>query len=152
MSTKKQMSWLAVVCLIVGVGAGAAGAQVIEATFRVRFVNSGLFSLRGDDRAQFHVTLDDTRAGAPGTVLLQFLDEQGTVVARRETVLQAGQSTSLRVAGPGRFRAHARLMDSTFDVTSRRTVVGSVEVLNLTTEERDPVCALDEWGPGGGRQ
>ena len=152
MSTKAKMSWIAGGCLLVGVCAGAAGAQVLEQILAVRYLNSGLFPLNADESAQFRVSLDDLRAGSSARVRLQFLDERGAVVARDDVVLQAGQSAALEASGPGAFRAHAEVLESTLLFTSRRAVVGSLERFNLTTKQRDPLCSIDEVGSGSGRQ
>jgi hypothetical protein len=153
MSTKTKISCLVAGCLLVGVCAGAVGAQVVADAARLRFLNSGLFVLDAGEDATFHVTLADNRAGAPVRVLVQFLDRQGASVARQEVVLQAGQSTSLTTAGPGEVRAHARVMDGSFDLSARRAIVGGIDVLDLTTRQRRPVCSIDENGSSGaGRQ
>jgi hypothetical protein len=152
MRTNTRTSWIAFGCLLLGLGGGAATAQVVGDALSVRNLNSGLFSLDGTDTAAFHVTLDEARGASGGRVLMQFLDEWGTVVARKDVTLQAGQSASLRTEGPGLFRAHAQLVDAGLQITSRRAVVGAVEVLDLTTEQRGPVCSFDEWGLPGGRQ
>jgi hypothetical protein len=148
----KSRVWLAVGCLLVGIGGGAVGAQVIGEVLRPSYLNSGMFSMQPNDTAEFFVTLDDNRNGAPAQVRLQFLDSAGTVVARQVVVLQAGQSTSLRLEGPGSYRAHAQVLDPGLQLLGRRTVVGTVEVVNFTTGTRGPVCSIDYSPVGAGRQ
>jgi hypothetical protein len=132
---------------------GALGAQVLARVSLVRYLNTGIIALSDNQTAEFFVTLDDTRGGAPANVLMQFLDDQGVAVARREVVLRPGQSASLETSGPGFVRGHAELMETTSLFTQRRAVVGSATVLNLTTRERDPSCSVDESGSrDAGRQ
>ena len=153
MWTRRQISSVAIGCLLAGLCAGAVGAQVVERARRIRYLNTGLFALEAQDQAQFNITLDDVRTGAPGRVLIQFLDERGTVVSRDQIVLQAGQSASLQMDGPGLFRVHAELIESGLQLTGRRAVVGTLEVLDKVTGERRPTCSIDEGGsPQGGRQ
>jgi hypothetical protein len=47
--------------------------------------------------------------------------------------LGAGQSVRLVKPGPGYFRAHAEATDTTLQLTARRAVVGSVEVIDNIT-------------------
>lgn len=89
MPTRTKISSIAVGCLLVGMCAGVVGAQVVERATRARYLASGLFSVGAGENAQFHVTLDDSRAGAPARVLVQFLDDEGAVVARNEVVLRS---------------------------------------------------------------
>lgn len=153
MSTRTKVAWIAAGCLLLGVCAGAVGAQVVEQAWLVRYLNTGLVTLAERQRAEFHVTLDDTRAGTPSTVVLTFMDERGGVVARREVVLQGGQSATLSMTGPATVRGHAELAEATSFISSRRAVVGSMEVLDLTTLQRGPSCSIDGMGSsGGGRQ
>jgi hypothetical protein len=112
-----------------------------------------LLTLSDKQTAEFHVTLDDLRAGAPSTVVMTFIDERGTIVARRDVVLQGGQSATLALAGPAVARGHAELAEAASFISPRRAVVGSMEVLDLTTLQRGPTCSIDEGGSsGGGRQ
>jgi hypothetical protein len=150
---RTKVSWIAGGCLLIGVCAGAVGAQVVEGVSPVRYLNTGLFTLSARQNAEFHATLDDTRAGASAKVLMTFIDERGVIVARREVVLLPGQSATLELAGPATVRAHAEFTEATSLFGPRRAIVGSVERLDLTTLERGPTCSVDEGGsPSGGRQ
>lgn len=148
----KNRAWLAIGCLLVGLCGGAVGAQVFNAVLNASYLNSGLFSMAVDDAALFHVTLDDTSSGLPARVRLEFLDEAGVVVSRKDVDLLAGQSTTLRIAGEGEYRAHAQVLDPDLRLTGRRAVVGAVEVFDLTTGQRGPVCSVDYSPSDGGRQ
>lgn len=153
MSTRTKVSWIAAGCLLLGVCAGAVGAQVVEQAWLVRYLNTGLVTLSERESAEFHVTLDDTRSGAPATVMITFIDDRGAIVARREVVLQAGQSATLAMRGPVVARGHAELVEEASLFRPRRAVVGSMERLDLTTLERGPTCSIDGAGSsGGGRQ
>lgn len=153
MSIRTKVIWTAVGCLLIGGVAGAVGAQVAEQAWLVRYLNTGLVTLSVRQSAEFHVTLDDTRAGVPSTVMLTFIDERGVTVARRDVVLQGGQSATLAMAGPAIVRGHAELAEGTSFISPRRAVVGSMETLDLTTLERGPTCSIDGMGSsGGGRQ
>jgi len=115
--------------LLVGVIAGAAGAQVVESLARPHFLNSGLFTLAADEVVHFNVTLDDGR-GPEARVLLQLFDEKGDVVKRQDVSLVPGQSATLDHPGPGVFRAHAQIVEpSNIQLGARRIVVGTVEIL-----------------------
>jgi hypothetical protein len=142
---------LVVGCLLTGVLGGAAGAHVVESAQRLAYFNTGIFTLKADDRASFHVSVDDVRSGSPSRVRLQFFTEAGTLAATNDVVLEPGQSTTLWIAGPGLFRAHAEVVESAF-LTARHTVVATVEILNLTTEQRGPVCNVPDNGVDAGRQ
>ena len=147
-----QTRLIAIGCLLSGIFVGVAGAQVAE-TLQQRFLNSGLFAVTADERANFHVTLDDQRGAPPALVRLQILDQNGVVVARREVTLLPGQSASLAKSGPGLFRAHAEVVESGLLFTKRRTTVGSVEVIDDLKGVIRPSCPLmyDPFGQGGGR-
>lgn len=153
MSTRTKMVWTAVGGLLIGVCAGAVAADAVETVWHVRYLNTGLITLSAGQNAEFHATLDDTRAGAPATVIMTFIDERGAIVARRDVVLQGGQSATLEMAGPAVVRAHAEFAEATSFFSPRRAVVGSMERLDLTTQERGPTCSIDEGGSSsGGRQ
>jgi hypothetical protein len=133
---------IALGCLTVGLVAGAAGAQVV----RVQYLNTGLFTVKTDQQALFNVSLDDGRGAQPAGVQLQLFDPSGAVVASQNVLLQPGESTTLRVPGPGSFRAHANVIDGTTQTfTDRRQVSGTVEVADTLTGIIRPVCS---FGPG----
>ena len=138
-------------CLLIGLLAGVAGAQIVEAITRLQFLNTGLFTVTADQEAAFHVSLDDRRDAPPARVALRVFDAAGIPVARQDVVLAAGQSTTLRVAGPGVFRAHAQIAESALDFTARRQVAGSVEVIDKLTGIIRPTCSFDPWGLPPGR-
>ena len=92
---------------------------------RAHFLNTGLFTVAPGEGVNFHVALDDRRAGAPTTVLLQLFDQDGAVVARDEVSLQPGQSTTLQIDEPGLYRAHAQVLDPRRRACERRTLVGT---------------------------
>ena len=139
-------------CLIGGVMAGAAAVLVAQAVFRVQFMNTSLFTVGKTEDAAFHVTVDDRAGGLPARVALRVFDTAGAVVGSHDAVLLAGQSTTMRVPGPGVFRAHAQVVDSSpLDFALRRRVVASVEVIDNLTAEIRPTCSFDPSGIPGGR-
>jgi hypothetical protein len=144
--------WVTVGALLAGLFGGAAAAQVVENTRRVRSLDTGLFALKADDRASFFVTLNDKTVDVPAHVRLQFFDHAGVSTATQEVELQPGQSARLHTAGPGYFRARAEVLDTALQLTSGPTVLGTVEVLNLTTAQRGPVCTVWDNGVDGQRQ
>lgn len=151
---KKQTATKTIVvgCLLIGVLAGAAAAQVVDAIFQVQYMNTGLFTMTRGQNAAFHVSLDDRRDGLPARVALAVFDSAGAVVARQDAVLRAGESTTMRIAGPGVFRAHAQIADSSiWDLAARRRVVGSVEVIDGLTAIVRPICSFDPEGLPPGR-
>ena len=116
--------------LLVGILAGAAGAQAVQIFTPASFLNWGLFTLAADERVHFNVTLDDTQRGPQTQVLQQLFDASGVVVARQITTLGPGKSATLRYAGPGVFRAHAEVLEPANTLFGiRRIVVGTVEIL-----------------------
>jgi hypothetical protein len=144
--------WIAAGCLIAGVFGGAAGAEVVESTRRARSLDTGLFSLKADDRASFYVTLNDHAAPGPAQLRLQFIDHAGSPAGAQDMTLQPGQSARLHISGPGHFRARAEVLDPAFQFTSGPMIMGTMEVLNLTTEQRGPVCTIHDPGVDGQRQ
>ena len=151
MQKRRATKTIVVGCLFVGVLAGAAGAQDAEAILSVRFLNTSLFTVNAHEEAAFHVTLDDRQSGLPARVALRLFDAAGNAVARQDVVLRAGQSTTMRLAGPGPFRAHAQIVDAGLDLTGRRQVVGSVEVIDNLTGIVRPTCGFDPVGQPPGR-
>lgn len=152
MQKQRATKTIVMVCLLAGVLAGAAGAQVVEAVFRLQFLNTSLFTVTADQEAAFHVTLHDRRGALPVRVALRLFDAAGNPVGGHDAVLQAGASTTLRVPGPGDFRAHARIVDSTpVDLTLQRQISGSVEVIDRLTGVIRPTCSFDPWGLPPGR-
>jgi hypothetical protein len=152
MQKQRATKTIAVGCLLVGLLAGAAAAQIVEAIFRVQFLNTGLFTVNADQEAAFHVSLDDQQGSPPARVALRLFDAAGTTVGSQDVALRAGESTTMRIAGPGIFRAHAQIVASTdLEFTARRQVVGSVEVVDKFTGIIRPTCSFDPWGIPPGR-
>jgi hypothetical protein len=138
--------------LLVGVSVGAAGAQAIENAWRFRSIDTALFALKADDRASFYVTVNDKTVNGPANVRLQFFDHAGTSTLSEDFLLQPGQSARLQAYGPALLRARADLLDSALQLTSQPALLGTVEVLNLTTAQRGPVCTIVDYGGDGQRQ
>ena len=144
--------WITMGARLVGVFGGAAGAQVVENARRARSIDTGIFELKADDRASFFVTLNDKTVNGPAHVRLQFLDHAGTSTLEQDFVLQPGQSARVQTSGPGFRRARADVLEAAFQLTSQPVVLGTVEVLNLTTAQRGPVCTIHDYGGDGQRQ
>jgi len=140
---------VAVVCLAAGLVAGAAANQVIAAVFSQQFLNSGLIPLSESEQAVLALSMDDRKDQPAAKVLLQAFDRDGALVARRETTLEPGASTTLRVSGPW-VRFHAEALEESLDLTARRAFVGSVHVINELTQTIRPSCSIDPFpGPPG---
>jgi hypothetical protein len=134
MSTKK-IALIVVVCALAAVS--VVGAQVVIQAFARQYLNTGIFSVGSRETANIYVSLDDQSGEAPAHVVLQLFDETGTEVGHNEATLAPGQSLRLVAPGPGLFRAHAEVINTTFNFTRRRTGVGTVEVIdNLTAIPR----------------
>jgi len=146
-----KLRWIAVGSLVVGVFGGAAGAQIAQRALDAPSVDTGIFTLKADDRASFYVTLSD-RAAAAAWVRLQFVDEEGASTDSDDVFLRPGQSARLTTTGPRRVRASGSLRDAALGLTSQPTLFGTVEVLNLTTAQKGPVCTLVDYGADGQRQ
>jgi hypothetical protein len=146
-----KLWWIAVGSLAVGVFGGAAGAQIATRALDAPSVDTGIFMLKADDRASFSLTLSD-RAPAAAWVRLQFFDEDGASTDSNDVLLRPGQSARLTTTGPRRARASGALLDGSLGLTSRPTLFGTVEVLNVTTAQRGPVCTLVDEGVDGQRQ
>jgi hypothetical protein len=145
-------SWIAIACLLVGAMGGAAGAQVIGAATQSLFINSGLFELKADEEATFFATLDDVKSGLPARVRLRFMDQAGVVKQSKDVTLQPGQSQGIKISGPGFFRGNAEVFETSTTPSVRRAFFGSGQVLNITTQQRDPVCSLPGTPVDTGRQ
>ena len=118
-----------VVLLLIGGAAGAVGAQAIDALVLTEYIQTGLFTVRSGETAAFNVSFDELASAEHSTsVSMRLYDEAGTIVARRQVTLEPGQSASLRYRTPGRYRAFASVSDPTDLFSSRRNVVGTVEV------------------------
>jgi hypothetical protein len=140
--SKKAFGLIAAVCLVAAALAGVVGAQVTQTTQRT-FLNTGLFSVSVNEIAYFHVSLDD-QPGAPGAkMLLQLIDETGTVVVWTEQNVRAGHSLTLRTPGPGFFRAHAVVTDTVSQPNPRRKPLHAAEVINSVTGVVRPIPSFD---------
>jgi hypothetical protein len=126
----------------------------VQNALSVRFLNTGLVALAPGDTAYFHVSLDDLRSSQPATVRLQFFDETGRLASSDDTVIHAGQSTTLQISGPGLFRAHAELLESSLGFSGRRTVVGTLEVFDSRAQKLPTSCTIYDIpnSTGGGAQ
>jgi hypothetical protein len=144
--------WFAIACLLIGAVGGAAGVQVVGAATQSLFINSGLLSLQADEQATFYATLDDLKSGAPAKVRMRFYDQAGVVKASKDVTLQPGQSQGIQIMGPGFFRWNAEIFETSTAPSPRRAFFGSGERLNITTQQRDPVCSLPGSGVDTGRQ
>lgn len=146
----KKIGLIAVGCLILGIGIGVAGAQLLLRFF----LNTGVFTVQAGEIVNFTVSLDEQR-GQPGAqVLMQLIDESGAVIASKNAVLQPGQSTSLvfTFSAQGRVRAHAELIQSIAQLTLRRAPTGSIEIIDsLTGEVVRYLFSFDPAGLPGGR-
>ena len=147
MSKMRSMKLAGLGLLLVGVCAGLAAAQVAQ-MMQARYLNTGLFTVRGGQTASFHVVLDDRRTGEPAEVALQFLDADGAIVGSSKVTLQAGQSTTLRIDRPGVYRAHAQVIEPSGIFSARRAVAGTVEIFDQFTTETRFVCSIDDSSPG----
>ena len=147
---------LGFVLLIVGIVAGAAGTQAYQTFQLSRFLNSGLFTLADGETVHFNVSLDDNAGALPATVAMQLTDPRGAIVARQIVTLGPGQSSTLRFARPGAYRAHAELTDIG-PFTARRTLVSTIEIIGQPDEPglgipHTYVCSSNSSdGTGNGR-
>jgi len=140
--SKKAFGLIAAVCVFAAALAGAVGAQVTQTTQRT-FLNTGLFSVSVNEITYFHVSLDD-HDGAPAVkMLLQLIDETGTVVVWTEQNVRAGHSLTLRTPGPGFFRAHAEVTDTASQPSARRKPVHAAEVIDSVTGVVRPIPSFD---------
>jgi hypothetical protein len=134
MSKQTMMTLTAAGCLLVGVFAARASAQIAQSGKQACYINTGLFTVARGEGVNFHVSLDDRRAGAPAAVLLRLFNQEGAVVAREDVTLQPGQSTTLQAYEPGLYRAHAEVvLDPLSPGSERRTVLGTVEIFRATS-------------------
>ena len=139
MSRKIRMTLMAAGFLVVGVFAQGAAAQIPQDGAQARHINTGLFTVAPGEGVNFHVSLDDRRTAAPATVLLRLFNEAGDVVARKDVMLQSGQSTTLQITEPGQYRAHAQVLEPPSSACERRTFIGTVR--DLSSDELDLVSA-----------
>jgi hypothetical protein len=117
------------VLLLIGVAVGAVGAQTIPALFVTQYVTTGLFTVREGESVAFNVSLDEARSSqVSSTVNLRLYNAAGTIVTSRQVRLAPGQSAILPYRTPGRYRAHAEVLEPGEVFSSRRIVVGTVEI------------------------
>jgi hypothetical protein len=152
MTGTMRRRWIAAGSLLVGVFGGAAAAQVVEKASRARWLDTGIFALKADDKANFYITLNENAANGPALVRLQFLDQAGTPTFTDDVMLQPGQSTRVQASGPNFLRARAQVLNGSLQLTAQPLVLGTVEVLNLTTAQRGPVCTIHDYGGDDQRQ
>ena len=112
-----------------------------------KVLNTGPFSVPPGGSANFYLSLNERRGGAPAKVLLQFFDRSGNEIARRETVLAAGQSTTLSMARSGLYTGHAEFADPVgLPFSAERAVVGGADVHDTLVGVIRPVCTPDPVG------
>ncbi len=139
---------IAIGCLVIGLIGGVVGTTVAQGPLRTVYLNTGLFTIQAHEEARFFVSLDDRPNGAPATVRLVVLDRNGDAVKREQAVLAAGDSTMVSQPGPGLFRVHAEVLDTSLSLSARRSAAASLEVLDLTTNvSRPPTCSIDQGLP-----
>jgi hypothetical protein len=152
MQKQRATKTIVVGCLLVGVLAGAAAAQVVQAIIRVQFLNTSLVTVTEHQSALFHVTLSDRTGAPPARVAMRLFDAAGNTVAGQDVSLRAGESKTMRFAGPGVVRFFAQIADSSpLDLTLRRQFHGSAEVIDEITGIIRPTCGFSPWGDQGGR-
>ena len=145
--SKRTITSIAVACLVVGIFAGGAAAQIVQ----YKVLNSGLTTVNDHETIKFHFTLEDKEGMPPAIVQMQLLNETGSVVASKIVTLDPGHSATLEDSSAGLRRAHADIVDAVSQVTTRRAAVGTVEVHDTLTKIVRPVCSPDVGGAGGGR-
>lgn len=142
--------------LAVGIVAGAAGTQAMQLLTATRYLNTGLFTLGQSDTALFNVTLDDLPGQPSASVLMEIIDPAGITVARQVVSLAPGQSSTLKFAKPGSFRAHAEIVSRSSVWTDRRALITSLEIFGRSDDggisiPRTYVCSGSDSGSGNGR-
>ena len=123
------MKSAAIGLLLTGVAVGVAGAQIAESFQREGSASTGLFTLNSGEMINFHAALDDDSSGPIGRVLMRLIDDQGIVRAGRVVSLAPGRSATLTYDVPGRYRAQAEMYESSLDLSDRRMVATSVELI-----------------------
>jgi len=137
--------------VLVGLFASVAGAQLFRNLQRPRFINTGLFSVAPDEHVNFHVALDDVQSGPPARVLLRLFDHSGAVIARDQVSLRPGEATTVRIQGPGRYRAQVQVLDGPSSFCDRRTVISSVEAVRVSSSSSTAAEGTDAlFARGGG--
>ena len=150
MSKFMTMKLVAAGALLVGVFAGAAGAQLVR-NQQSHFIGTSLFRVERGETVNFHVTLEDNRGASPAPVVLRLLNARGTVVAAENVTLQPGQSATLETSEEGTFRAQAQIFEPQ-TASARRRVLGGVELFDMNSLTTKPrfVCSFGD-NAGGGR-
>jgi hypothetical protein len=149
------MTTIAVTMLMVGVVTGAAGAYTFQLD-RTLFNSSGLFTIEANEAVNINALLEEAVGAPSARVLLRLLDTRGAVVARKDVVLEPGQSTTLTSRLPGVFRAQVQVVEPDLPFGKRRRVVNTIEIFDIRptsldlTSRRRFVCSSDD-GAGSGR-
>jgi hypothetical protein len=150
----RSTAW-GVALLVVGITVGAAGAQAVQLLTLPHFLNTGLFTLGKGETALFNVTLDDNRGGPPANVLMELIDPRGVTVVRQTATLGPGQSATLKYDVPGIYRAHAQIVSGPGELSDRRALITSLEILGDPlgglSIPRVYVCSSSDDGGGPGR-
>ena len=129
MTKTTMMKPIAAGFLLVAVFAGVSGAQTLRQSRALslsqhRIVHRG----RGRRRQLSRRARRSPNRPSGDSALLRLFNQDGAVVARKDVILQAGQSTTLQIYEPGLYRAHAEVRDSSSSACDRRTVRGTVEI------------------------
>lgn len=142
---RSRPALLAITSLLVGATAGVASAQVL--LDRSHYLNTGLFSIGRTEGARFSVTLDDHPTAGPARVAMQFITQGGAPILGDEITLQPGGSTTLEIREPGVFRGHARIIEPSGQLSSRRLTVGTMEIFDVQSSAgKRFICHVG--GPG----
>jgi hypothetical protein len=114
--SNRKVRLAAVGCLVLGVLVAVARAQNVQEWQ----VTTALFSVQAQEVALVNVSLLDQRGAPQARFVLRLFDENGVVVARREEMLEAGKSFSIRYTGP-------RLVRAVLDMTETTTLLLSAK-------------------------
>ena len=129
--------------LVAGILIGATGAKALDA-LTPSYLDTGIFTVQPGEAGRFYASLHDITGSASATVLLQILDHAGALIVQKKVTLAAGKSTSIAVNVPGKYRAHARILDAPRVFGAERRVLGTMEVGNDLGLTIRPVCTMHE--------
>jgi hypothetical protein len=107
-------------------------------------VATALFTVTPQEIAQVNVSLLDQRGAPSARFVLRVFDENGAVIARREQVLEAGTSFSIRFAGQRYARAALDMIETTtLPLSPRRRPGLGVDVNDTLTNVTRHIPSYD---------
>ena len=139
MSRLMDMKASALGLVLAGAAVAAVGAQGPGEPHR--YLTMGLMTVGATEAISFNVSFDDHSEEPPATVQLNLFDHSGTLMKSKVATLAPGQSATLVLKAPGKYRAQAVDLNPPSSPNGRRSLVGCAEVsIDEFTTVKRVVC------------